>query len=144
MAVTSKAYGLALQSMVNGEIDFDTATVKALLTTSAYVPDQDTHRYKSSVTNEVTGTGYTAGGLTVTGKTVTYTAATNTLALDCADPSWPSSTITARYLVFYVDTGTAGSSPLLCYVDFGADVTSSGSAFTYQVPTTGILTLAAA
>ena len=144
MAVTSKAYGLALQSMVNAEIDFDTATVKAMLCTSAYIPDQDAHRYKSSVTNEVTGTGYTAGGLTVTGKTVTYTAATNTLSLDCADPTWAASTITARYLVFYVDTGTAGSSPLICYVDFGADVSSSGSAFTYQVPASGLLTLTAA
>jgi hypothetical protein len=144
MAVTSFVYGLALTSLFNAEIDFDTATVKAMLCTSSYVPAQDTHRYKSSVTNEVVGAGYTAGGVTLTGKTVTYTAGTNTLALDADDPSWTGSTITARYLVFYVDTGTAGTSPLLAYVDFGADVSSTSGTFTYQIPVGGFLTVAAA
>ena len=138
MAVTSKVYGLALQSMLNKEIDYDTDTVKAMLCTSSYVPAQDSHRYKSSVTNEVTGTGYTAGGVTLASKTVTYDGPSNTLTLDCADPSWSASTITARYLVFYVSTGTDATSPLIAYVDFGADVSSSGSTWTYVVPSTGI------
>jgi hypothetical protein len=144
MAVTSKVYGLSLQSVFNKEIDFDTDTVKAMLCTSAYTPDQDTHRYKSSVTNEVTGTGYTAGGVTLTTKTVTYTTGTNTLALDADDPSWATSTITARYLVFYVDTGVAGTSALLAYVDFGADVSSTAATFSYQIPVGGFYTLTAA
>lgn len=144
MAVTSKLYGLALQSMLNKEINFASDTVKGLLTTSVYVPNQDTHRYLSSVTNEVTGTGYTAGGVTLTSKTVVYTATTNTLTLDSADPAWPTSTITARYLVFYVSTGTAATSPLISYVDFGADVSSSASTFTYVIPSTGIAQFIAA
>jgi hypothetical protein len=99
---------------------------------------QDTHRYKSSVTNEVTGTGYTAGGVTLTSKTAVYDVASNTLTLDCADPTWAASTITARYLVFYKDTGTASTSPLIAYVDFGEDRSTGATPFTYTVPTTGI------
>ena len=138
MAATGRLYGLAMQSLFNAEIDYDTATVKALLTTSSYAPNQDTHRYKSSVTNEVAGTGYTAGGQALTGKTVTYDGNTNTLTLSCANPTWNTSTITARYIVFYVDTGTAATSALIAYVDFGQDVASTNGTFTYPVPSTGI------
>lgn len=144
MAVTSKLYGLFLKSLVNKEVDFDTDTVKAMLCTSSYTPNQDTHQYKSSVTNEVVGTGYTAGGATVASKTVTYDTATNTLTLDAADVSWAASTITARYLVFYVDTGSAATSPLISYVDFGADVSTTAATFTYQIAAAGIATITAA
>lgn len=141
MAVTVAAYGLAQQSLVNGEIDFDTDTIKVALCTSTYTPNQDTHDYFNDVTNEVTGTGYTAGGQTLTGKSVTYTSGTNTLTLDCADPSWTSSTITARYAVFYKSTGTASTSPLICYWNFGADAVSSSATFTLQINASGLLTL---
>lgn len=145
MPVTSKVYGLAMQSMLNKEIDYDTDVIKGMLCTSLYAPSQDTHRYKSDVTNEATGTGYTAGGVTLTAKTITYVAASNTLTLDCADPSWATSTITARYLVFYDNTpATDATRPLIAYVDFGADVSSSASTFTYVVPTTGIAQFIAA
>jgi hypothetical protein len=144
MSVTAKVYGLALKSLCNKEIDYDTDTVKVMLCTSSYTPNQDTHQYKSDVTNEVTGTGYTAGGATLASKTVTYTSGTNTLVLDAADPAWATSTITARYAVAYVDTGTAGTSPLLCYWDFGADVSSSAGTFTLTIDAAGLVTLTAA
>ncbi len=136
-----KVFGLLMQSLVNGELDFDTDTIKAMLTTSTYTPAQDTHRYKSSVTNEVTGTGYTAGGVTLTGKTVVYDAATNTLTLDCDDPAWAASTITARTILFYKDTGVAATSPLICFDTFAADASSTAAAFTYQVAAGGIAQL---
>lgn len=140
MAVTAKLYGLAVKSAFNGEIDFDTDTIKVSLHTASYVPDQDTHQYFSSVTNEVTGTGYTAGGATLGTKTVTYTAGTNTLSLDAADTSWSGSTITARYAVVYKSTGTAATSPLIGYVDFGTDVSSTAGAFTITWDATGVVT----
>jgi hypothetical protein len=144
VATTAKVYGLALQSMLNAEINFSSDTIKAMLCTSSYVPDQDLHRYKSSVTNEITGTGYTAGGVTLTSKTVTYDAPSNTLTLDCADPSWAAATITARYLVIYKSTGTDSTSPLLVFVDFGTDISSTGGTFSYTVPATGIAQVTAA
>lgn len=144
MTVTAKVYGLAMQSIINKEIDFDSDTVKVMLCTSSYTPNQDTHRYKSDVTNEITGTGYTAGGVTLASKTVTYTGGSNTLTLDCADPQWTSSTLTARYAVFYGSTGTDSTSPLICYWDFGADVSSSAGTFTLTIDATGLLTLTTA
>lgn len=141
--VLAAAYGLAQQSLANAEIDFDTDTIKVMLTTSAYTPDQDTHRYKNQVTNEVTGTGYTAGGQTLASKTVTYDAPTNTLMLDAADVSWPASTITARRAVFYKDTGTAATSPLLCWWDFESDFTSTGAAFTLTLSANGLVRMTA-
>ena len=145
MPVTAKVYGLAQQCLANKEIDFDTDTVKVILCTSAYTPNQDTHRYRSSVTNEVAnGNGYTTGGQTLAGKTVTYDTATNTLKLTADNVSWPSSTITARYAVFFVDTGTAGTSPLLCYWDFGEDLASSAGPFNLNMNAAGLLTLVTA
>lgn len=144
MAVSSKVYGPALLSLWNAELDWDTQTFKAMLCSSVYSPNQDTHRYKSDLTGEVTGTGYTAGGVTLTSKTITYDATSNTVTLDCADPSWSASTITARYLVVYRDTGTASTSPLVCYVDFGEDRSTGATTFTYVVPSTGVAQFLAA
>lgn len=72
---TTKVYGLALKSAWDKLIDFDTDVLKWMLTTSTYAPNLDTHQFKSSVTNEIAGTGYAAGGLTATGASLTYTAA---------------------------------------------------------------------
>jgi hypothetical protein len=139
MAVSAKWYGQALLKALNKEIDFDTDVIKVMLCTSAYVPDQDAHVYKDvSVTSEVTGTGYTAGGATLASKTIAYTAATNIIALDAADVTWAASTITARYAVIY-DDSPASSKPLLAYVDFGADQSSNNGNFTITWDANGIL-----
>ncbi len=66
--------------------DFLSDTIKVMLTTSAYSPALDTHEVKADVTNEVTGTGYTAGGATVATKTLTYTAANSW------SPTWATAT----------------------------------------------------
>lgn len=144
MAATSHVYGLALQSLVSGSINYTGATVKAILLTSSYTPNQDTHRFKSDLSGEAVGTGYTAGGQTLTSKTSTYATGSHILTLDCADPTWPTTTVSARYIAFYVDTGTSTTSPLISYVDFGANVTSTGGTWTYPVPATGIAQLTAA
>lgn len=144
MAVTSKVYGPLAQSLFAAEVNYLSGTVKALLTTNAYVPDQDTHRYKSSVTNEITGTGYTAGGVTLASKTAAYDSATNTLTLDAADPGWTGATFTFRHIVFYVDTGVAGTSPLIAWHDMGVDVSVTASSFTYVLPAGGLAQFTAA
>jgi hypothetical protein len=145
MASSAKLYGLALQSAFNKEIDWDTDTIKVMLCTSSYTPDQDTHRYKSSVTNEVTGTGYTAGGATLASASAAYTTGTNVLMLDAADTAWTSSTITARYAVIYDATpGTDATRPLIAYVDFGADVSTTAGTFTLTYDSAGLVTVTAA
>lgn len=140
MAVTAKAYSLLLKSAFNKEINITGDTLKVMLCTSGYTPDQDTHQYKSSVTNEVTGTGYTAGGATLGSVTWTYNTSTNVYTLDAADTSWTTSTITARYAVIYDSTpSTDATRPLVGYVDFGADVPSSAATFSLAWDANGIL-----
>ena len=145
MAVTATLFGGFLQSLANKEIDLDTDTLKVMLCTAIYAPNQDTHRYKSSVTNEVAGTGYTATGAALTGVTVTYDAATNTLKLDANDVSWPSSTLTARYAVVYDSTPASDATrPLIALVDFGADVSTTSGTFQITWSASGIATISAA
>jgi hypothetical protein len=140
MAVTAFWYGNAMVKALNKEIDWDTDNIKVALLTSAYVPNQDTHTYFSDVTNEAVGTGYTAGGQGLASKTITYTGATNVIALDAADVTWGSSTITARYGIIYDDTpATAVTKPLLAYVDFGVDQSSTNGNFTLTWDANGIL-----
>jgi hypothetical protein len=135
----SKLYGNFLVKALNKEVDWDTDTIKVALTTSSYTPNQDTHDYFNDVTNEVSGTGYTAGGNTLASKTITYDDANNVIILDAADTTWASSTITARYAVVYASTGTASTSPLIGYVDFGSDQSSTNGNFTITWDATGIV-----
>lgn len=145
MAVSAKLYGPALAIVWSAGINWGSDTIKVALLTSSYTPDQDAHNYFDDVSAyEVTGTGYTAGGATLASKTNAYTSGTNTMALDAADSTWTSSTITARYAALYKDTGTASTSPLIGYVDFGADQSSSAGPFTITWDAAGIATFTVA
>lgn len=144
MAVTGKLYGLTrLNEWGNATgypIDWINDTIKVALCTSGYTPNQDTHQFFSDITNEVVGTGYTAGGVTLGTKSKTYTGATNVSAFFAANAVWAGSTLTARYAIIYKSTGVAGTSALIGYIDFGADVSSTGAAFTITWDPAGIWT----
>lgn len=141
MAVSALMFGKGLLSAYNKEIDIDTDVIKCMLLDDTLSPDQDADDYVDDVdTNEVTGTGYTAGGATLAAKTSTYTGATNKWMFDnTADIVWTSSTITARYAVFYVDTGTPATSALMSYVDFGENISSNNGDFTIEPAAAGIM-----
>jgi hypothetical protein len=150
MTVSAKWYGQAImQAFGSGSsgnapnIDYLSDTIKVALCTSSYTPNQDTHVFYSDITNEVaSGGGYTTGGATLGSKTLGYTAGTNVIMFDAADTAWAAATITARYAVIYDDTpATAATKPLLGYVDFGADVSSTAAAFTITWDAAGILTI---
>lgn len=136
-------YGAFTGALANKEVDWDSDTIKVMLLSSSYTPNQDNHDYLDDVVaNEVSGTGYTAGGATLASKTSVYTASTNTRAFDAADVDWPDSTITARYAVIYDDTpSTNATKPLIAYVDFGADRTSSAGLFRIAWHANGIITM---
>lgn len=146
MAVTAKVYGPWLLSILNKEIDWDTDVIKVMLVGAGYTPDQDTHRYKSSVTSEVTGTGYTAGGETLASVTVNYNAGTNTVTIDAADVTWANSTIAnARYAVIYDSSPASDATrPLIAFADFGELFSSTAGPFTLSWDAAGIATLTAA
>lgn len=142
MSVTAKLYGLTRRDQWGNAtgfpIDWVNDTIKVALLTSSYTPNQDTHHFFSDLTNEVTGAGYTAGGLTLSGKSKSYTGATNVTAFFASDPLWTTATITARYAAVYKSTGTGSTSALIGYIDFGADVSSTGDDFTIEFDAAGI------
>lgn len=104
-------------------------TFKIALYTSSATLDASTTAY--SATNEVSGTGYTAGGNTLTN--VTPTSSGTTAYLDFADTTWSSATITARGALIY--NSSAAGNPAVAVLDFGADKTSTAGDFTVIFPT---------
>src|SRR5882724_8377295 len=117
MAVSAKVYAKFFLTLENKEIDLDSDTLKVMLCTSSYAVSQANDKYKSDVTNEVSGTGYTAAGATLA--SVTVTPSSLVVTIDAADTSWTTSTITARYAVIYDATpSTDATRPLIGYVDF--------------------------
>jgi hypothetical protein len=133
--MASLIYNSAPDEMARGDIDFDSNSFKALLVTSAYVPNKDTHDFRDDVTNEVSGTGYTAGGV-ASAVTVTKDTANDKVTIQFGAVSWASSTITARACVYYKSRGGASSADeLVAYADFGSDVSSSGGTFAVAAST---------
>lgn len=114
-----------------GAIDLDTDTIKAMLVTSSYSENKDTHTKRSDVTNEVSGTGYSTGGATVTVAVSKDTAADKiTYTLNATTLS--GTTITGiRKAVYYKSRGGASSADeLIAVADYGADTTTSSQDFT--------------
>ena len=122
-------------------IDFDTDTLKIMLCTSSYAPDAATQACKNSVTNEVTGTGYTAGGITLTNCTVTLVG--DTVTFDADDVTWFESVggfTDARYAVIYKDSGTANTSTLFAYIDLISNKGNADADLVIQMNALGIAT----
>ncbi len=134
-------YNVFKLNIMNGGIDLDTNTINVMLVTSAYTPNQDTHLDRADVTNEVTGTGYTAGGAAIGTKTVTQDDTDNEGVFDGADVTWSTATITARGAVIYKSTGAAANDTLICYLDFVSDQSSSAADFIIAWNAEGIINL---
>lgn len=149
MAVTAKWYSNGLKAVASGSVNWATDTIKVAAVASSYTPNQDTHEFFSSITGELTtANGYTAGGQALGTKSVNLDAATNTVSLRAAATTWTpgaGQTLTIHYLVVYKDTGTPATSPLLGYVDLGADVSATNANWTSTWDATdGVLKLTAA
>jgi hypothetical protein len=148
MAVSAKWYGNGPKRMALGELLWKAAAgsvVKVALCTVTYTPNQDTHEFFSHITNELAGgNGYTAGGATLTKIDASYDSASNETRLDANDVVWSASSLTARYAIIYISTGTASTSALLGWVDFGQDYVSVSGDFTITWDAAGLLKITAA
>jgi hypothetical protein len=133
--MASFVYNSCIDDMARNAIDFDTDSFKVMLVTSAYSPNKDTDLKRSAVTNEVSGTGYTAGGVT-SACTVTKDTANDKVTIQFAAVSWTSSTITARGAVYYKSRGGASSADeLVAYNDFNSNITTSNGTFSLAAST---------
>ena len=103
-------------------------TFKLALYTSSATLNASTTAY--ATTNEISGTGYTAGGGTLTN--VDPTTSSTTAFCDFNDLTFSSATITARGALIYNSTN---SNRAVVVLDFGADKTSTAGDFTIVFPT---------
>ena len=105
-------------------------TIKIALYTSSASLGAGTTAY--ATTNEITGTGYTAGGVTLGSKTVDTSG--TTAYFDAADPSWTSASFTANGALIYNDTN---SDKAIAVLAFGGDFTVAGGTFQIVFPAAG-------
>ena len=103
-------------------------TYKMALYTSVATLGASTTAY--SATNEVVGTGYTAGGVTLSGFNVT-TSGTTAILDFTTDPSWANASITARGALIY---NSSKSNKAVYVIDFGSDITSTNGTFAVTLP----------
>ena len=116
-------------------------TFKIALFTSSATLGAGTTAYAATGMNEMSGTGYTAGGKALT--SVTPTLDSTTACCDFDDISWTSATFTANACLIY---NTNSSNKAVCAVAFGGDKSVSSGTFTIQFPakaaTTAIVRIA--
>ncbi len=104
------------------------STFKLALFTSSATLGAATTAY--ATTNEVTGTGYSAGGLALT--RVDPSTSGTTALTDFADLTFSTATITANGAVIY---NSSASDKAVIVLAFGGDKTSTAGDFTIQFPT---------
>ncbi len=127
MAITQAMCSSFKAEILGGIQDLDTDVIKIAMYTSTATLDATTTVY--SATNEVTGTGYVAGGNTLTSPVITLDG--TTAICDFADTTWASSTITARGALVY---NSSKSNRAIAVLDFGSDKTSTAGDFTIVMP----------
>ena len=127
MAITQSMVTSFKVELFGGIHDLDTDTIKIALFTSAATLSAATTAY--ATTNEVVGTGYSAGGNTLSGAAIS--SGGTTAFVDFADTTWSTATITARGALIY---NSSKANRAIAVLDFGADKTSTAGDFTVQMP----------
>lgn len=136
--MASLLFNNVIADLAAGNIQPASHSFKMMLVTSSYTPDKD-HSKRSSITNEITGTGYSAGGAACT-VTVTADNTNDRTSLSIGSVSWSTATLTGRRGVVYRTRGGASSADeLVACLDFGADITSTAGTFAVSETTPFLL-----
>lgn len=117
------------QGMLQMEQNLATDTLKIALYTALADIGPSTTVYTTA--NEVSGTGYVAGGVTLTGTTISTDTTTGTVYVDFADVSWPGANFTARGALIY---NTTRSNKSVAVLDFGSDKSFTAISNTVTMP----------
>lgn len=135
---------LLVGSWNTGAAAFGTFPVYCMLVGSGYAPNDDTHIYRSSVTNEITGSNYTAGGFALSSPAVSYDTSVNQGIFDAADVLLANVTFntSAQAAVLYGSTPQGSASdPLMAYIDFTTGQAVTAGTFQITWASGGILAL---
>jgi hypothetical protein len=117
------------QEMLQAGQNLATDTLKMALYTAFSDIGPATTVYTTD--NEITGTGYTAGGELVTGATISTDTQTGTVYVNFDNVSWPGASFTARGALIY---NVTRSNKSIAVLDFGSDKTFTSSNNTVTMP----------
>jgi len=133
MAITTAMCSSFKRDLLKGYHGMDSDTFKMALFTSSATLGASTTGYSS--TNEVSGTGYTAGGQALDNGSVTLSG--TTAYVDFDDETWTTATITANGALIYntQTNGGSGTTDAVAVLAFGGDKTSTNGDFVVQFPT---------
>lgn len=133
--MASLIFNSALTDEATGAVDYDTDTFYVMLVGDGYDPDKKNDSKRSDVIDEITGDGYTAGGVEVD-VTVAEDDANDRVDIELGGAVWNPASITAYGAVYYKRRGGAASADeLIYYNDFGGPITSTNAAFTLEAST---------
>jgi hypothetical protein len=135
----ARQYLKLFSNLSAANVNYESHTIKCALMDVAYVPNQGTDEFWDDISgDEVTGSGYAQ--VTLTGKDVVASTTSNITQWLCDNPAFASMTVTGiRYAVFYRDSGTPSTSPLISYIDFEQTYDLTAQTGTVVVPSSGIL-----
>ena len=132
MAISQAMCTSFKSEILDEQHDLVADTIKMSLHTSSASLGASTTAYASSGLSEVSGTGYSSGGVELTSRAVGTSG--TTAYFDFADPSWTSASFTARGALIYNSTN---SDKAIAVLDFGGDFTVSSGTFTIVMPAAG-------
>ena len=115
------------KELYEGVHDLLTDNIKIALYTAFADIGADTTAYTTS--NEITGTGYTAGGITLTGATVL--TSNDTAFVNFNNDSWPGATFTCRGALIY---NASKANRSVAVLNFGSDRSVTSNTFTVTFP----------
>ena len=133
MAITQAMCTLFKKDVLLVDHHLDTDDIYIALYTSSASLDAATDGYTTS--NEVSGSGYSAGGNALSSKAVTENSTSG--VFDAADPEWTSASFTARGALFYNKTlgdASSNSRGAIAVLNFGGDFTVAGGTFKIVFP----------
>lgn len=128
MAISQAMCSSYKEQLLGAVHDMDTDVFKIALYTSSATLGAATTIYSTS--DEVVGTGYTAGGNTLSGAAITLSG--TTAFVDFSNTTWTTATITARGALIY---NSSKSDKSVAVLDFGGDKSSTAGDFTVIMPT---------
>lgn len=134
--MASGIYNRFKRNALSGGLSLTSDTIKVALLSGGHSFTATNDIWSQISSNEISGTGYSAGGATLASKTITQSGTTS---FDAADTAWSSSSFTAAHAVVYDDT--LANDDLICSFDFGGNQTVTSGTFTIQWHASGILTL---
>ena len=130
MAITQAMATSFKAEILDEQHDLVADTLKIALYTSSANLGAATTAFTTS--NEISGTGYSSGGVELTNRTVSTTG--TTAFFDADDPTWTSASFTARGALIYNSTN---SNKAIAVLNFGGDFTVSSGTFRIVFPAAG-------